>query len=74
MVCMWGDWGGTDDDTELFGQCVDFCVLEELGAGFVDCGGRGIGCEDARGEFGGEVFAGVEVFQETAYGFEIGVW
>lgn len=71
-----GGEGGetTDSDTEFFGQCVDFCVLEELGAGFVDCGRGGIGGEDARGEFGGEVFARVQVFEETAYGFEIGVW
>lgn len=40
-------------------------MFEELIAGFVDGGGGGVGLEVAGGEFVGEVFACVEVFEEA---------
>lgn len=76
-----GDGGGGDEvdlgvgerfegrHGEFFGQGVHFCVLEELVAGLVDGGGRGVGLEAARGEFVREVFACVEVFEEAGGGF-----
>ena len=64
---------GTYGDAEFLGQSIYFCVLEKLRAGFVDGGYRWVGDESASREFGGEIFAGVEVFEEAAYGFHIGV-
>ena len=49
-------------------------MLEQLRAVLVNRGGRGIGGESAVGEFGGEIFARVEVFEEAADGLEVGVW
>ena len=48
---------------EFFGQGVDFCVAEELVAGFVHAGEILCGFEGVcGGEFFGGVFACVEVF------------
>jgi hypothetical protein len=47
-------------------------VLEELVARVVDFGQAGIGFEDAlTGELAREVFACVEVLEETAYGIDV---
>lgn len=54
---------------EVFGEGVDFCVFEQLGAGVVDGGEGGVRGESAGGEFGGEVFACVEVFEHAGGGF-----
>ena len=61
-------------NTELLSQCVHFGVFEQLGAGLVDRGRGCVGGEGAAGKSGGEVFACVEVLEEAAYGFEVGVW
>ena len=60
-------------DTEFFGKGIDFCVFQQLGPVLVDGGRGGIRREGAVGEFGGEVFACVEVFEEAAHRFEVGV-
>lgn len=76
-----GDGGGSDEvdfgmrerfqswHGEFFREGVYFCVFEELGAGFVEGGGGRVGLEGSRGEFVGEVFACVEVFEEAGGGF-----
>lgn len=48
-------------------------MFEQLGAGVVDRGERGIGGEGSGGEFGREVFACVEVFEDAGGCFEVGV-
>lgn len=46
-------------------------MFEEVGAGGVEGGGGGVRLEGARGEFVGEVFACVEVFEEAGGCFEV---
>jgi hypothetical protein len=58
--------GPQGSDLELLGEVVDARVLEELGAAVVDAGDGWMSFEFAgAGDFPGEVFACVEVFEEA---------
>lgn len=59
---------------EFFREGVHLGVFEELVAGLVDAGGGGVALEAAGGEFVGEVFARVEVFEEAGCGFQVVVF
>lgn len=66
-VDLGGGEGAQVGDLELVGQGVDAGVLEELLAGLVDLGKRGVIFElSLARNLPGEVVAGVEVFEEAA--------
>jgi len=57
---------------ERFGEGIDTRVLQELVASFVDGWGGGVMLEVARaGDLAWEVVAGVEEFEEAAYGVQV---
>jgi hypothetical protein len=58
----------TYSNAQFLSQCVHFRMFQQLCTVLVDRGCRGVGRETAVGEFGGEVFARVEVLEKAAHG------
>ena len=61
----WREMRETYRHAKFLGQSVHFCMFEQLRSAFICLGRRRIGFELAGGEFVGEVFACIQVFQEA---------